>query len=260
MVLVIPPPVIVMIPVLSDVTVFAAAFKASVLLPDPLDGETVNHDVALLEAVHDTLEVTEMEVLAAEEEGAHEVCDTSSDAGAVVEPACVTVIVLVIAPPVTVIVPVLAKPVLALTASAIEPFPVEPTTTKPNQESLLETVHEVFDFTGTSVATEDAEGAHEDIANSSVAEPEDAAACVTFIVLVIPPPVTVIVPVLLFVAVFAVTLSVSVPLFVPLAGETVSQDWALLDAVHETLEVRAMEVLAADEEGAQDVEETSRDD
>jgi len=72
-----------------------------------------------------------------------------------------------------------------------------------------------------------------------------APACVTATVRVIPPPVTVIVPVLAAVLVFAAALIVRVPLFDPLAGVTVNQDAALLLAVHDTLEVTVTLVLAA---------------
>jgi hypothetical protein len=67
---------------------------------------------------------------------------------------------------------------------------------------------------------------------------------VTETVRVIPPPVTVIVPLLDAVLVFAVALRVSVPLFDPLAGVTVSHDVALLLAVHPTLEVTVTLMLA----------------
>ena len=50
-------------------------------------------------------------------------------------------------------------------------------------------------------------------------------ACVTAIVRVMPPPVTVTVPLRLAVPVFAVALTVKLPLLVPLAGETLSQLW-----------------------------------
>ena len=80
----------------------------------------------------------------------------------------------------------------------------------------------------------------------------------TVIDLVIPPPVTVIVPLLLAVPVFAVAFSVIVPLPVPLDGETVSQDEALLDAVHDTFDVTDTFMFDADDSAAQDVRETSR--
>ena len=57
-------------------------------------------------------------------------------------------------------------------------------------------------------------------------------------VLVMPPPVTVIVPVRLAVLVFAAALRVTLPLLEPLAGETVSQA-ALLVADQDVLDVTA---------------------
>ena len=122
-VLVIPPPVIVIVPLLPDVLVFAVAVNVSVPLLVPFAGETVSHDAALLEADHDTFDVTDTEVLPAELDGDQEEDDTTSDAGATVVPACATLIVLVIPPPVTVIIPALAAPVFSVTASAIEPLP-----------------------------------------------------------------------------------------------------------------------------------------
>ena len=53
----------------------------------------------------------------------------------------------------------------------------------------------------------------------------DAAAWLTAIVRVMPPPVTVTVPLRLAVPVLAVALTVKLPLLEPLVGETVSQDW-----------------------------------
>jgi len=78
-------------------------------------------------------------------------------------------------------------------------------------------------------------------------------------VLVIPPPVTVTVPVLVFVAVFAATLSVSWLLFIPLVGETVSQEVSLLVAVHKVFEVTVTVVVSADVDGSQAVGDTVSD-
>ena len=78
-------------------------------------------------------------------------------------------------------------------------------------------------------------------------------------VLVIPPPATVIVPALLLVSAFAVTLSVSVPLFVPLVGEIESQDGALLVADHKVFDVTATTVVSAVADGDQDVGDTASD-
>ena len=53
-----PPPVTVILADLDDVPVFALYVIASVPLFEPEPGDTVHQDVALLEAVHDTLDVT----------------------------------------------------------------------------------------------------------------------------------------------------------------------------------------------------------
>ena len=59
----------------------------------------------------------------------------------------------------------------------------------------------------------------------------------TFIVFVTPPPLTVIVPVRWASVVLLVAVTVIVPLFVPVAGATVSHVVALLTAVQLVLEV-----------------------
>ena len=66
------------------------------------------------------------------------------------------------------------------------------------------------------------------------------ASCVTLIVLFIPLPETVTVAVRCEVVVFAVADIVNEPLLLPLVGETVSHV-ALLDTVHDMLEVTVME-------------------
>jgi len=73
MVLVIPPPVTVIVPVLEDVPVLAVAFSVIFPLFEPLDGDTVSHDVALLLAVHDTFEVIDTDVFDAVAAGLHDV-------------------------------------------------------------------------------------------------------------------------------------------------------------------------------------------
>ena len=75
---------------------------------------------------------------------------------------------------------------------------------------------------------------------------------------VIPPVVTVIVPLLADVEVFAVALMVRVPLFVPLAGVTLSQVLALLLAVHDVFEFTVMLVLDAVAAGFQEESERVR--
>jgi len=76
MVLVIPPPEMVIVPFLLALPVFAVTFSVIVPLPDPLDGETVSHDVALLDAVHAMFDVTDAVVLDTDAAGNQEVCDT----------------------------------------------------------------------------------------------------------------------------------------------------------------------------------------
>ena len=72
-----------------------------------------------------------------------------------------------------------------------------------------------------------------------------APACVTATVRLIPPPVTVIVPLLEAVPALAVAEMVKLPLFDPLAGDAVNQEVALLLTVHDTFEVTVMLVLDA---------------
>ena len=147
-------------------------------------------------------------------------------------------------PPVNVIVPVLlAVLVLAVASKATIALPVALAGEGVNHDASLVAVHDMSDVRKKTACEAD-EGADQDvIPNSSFPEGAGAAACVTAIVFVIPLPVIVIVPVLPDVAVFAVAFNVSVPLPVPLVGETVSQDAALLEAVHDTFDVTDTEVL-----------------
>lgn len=78
-VLVIPPPDMVMLPVLPDVAVFAVTLTVIEPLPDPLEGETVSQEDALLEAVQDTFDVIDAVVLASEDNGDHDPVETTSD-------------------------------------------------------------------------------------------------------------------------------------------------------------------------------------
>ena len=64
-----------------------------------------------------------------------------------------------------------------------------------------------------------------------------AACCITDTVLLIPPPVTVTVPLLGETVGLAVAFIVKLPLLEPLNGDTVSHEFALLDAVHDVLDV-----------------------
>ena len=82
--------------------------------------------------------------------------------------------------------------------------------------------------------------------------PDGAAACVTVIVLVIPPPITVTAPLLGLVPVLAEADIVNEPLPVRLAGvmlEIVSHDWLLERVFHVVLEVTETDVFEAAEVG-----------
>ena len=160
-------------------------------------------------------------------------------------PGCVTITVRETPPPVTVIVPLLnAVPVFAVAVIVMFPFPVLlDGDTVSHDAALLDAVQDTFDVTDTLVlAAADDVGFH--VAALSVrfaAFP----GCVTAIVREAPPPVTVIAPLLAAVPVLAVALIVMFPLFVPLDGDTVSHDGALLDAVQDTFDVTDTLVLAA---------------
>ena len=60
-----PPPETVMVPILGRVVVFAATEIVTAPLPDPLLGETLSQELALLEAVQATFAVIETTSLAA---------------------------------------------------------------------------------------------------------------------------------------------------------------------------------------------------
>jgi hypothetical protein len=241
-VLVMPPPVTVTVAILLLVLVFAAAHSANEPLPVPLPDEIVSQDGALLDAVHDVFDATDTDVLDAPALGFHVVGVTVSVAAVA---ACVTVIVLVMPPPVTVTVPTrLLVLVFAVAHSVSEPLPIPLTGEIVSQEGeLLDAVHDVFDATDTVVFDALALGPHAVVATVSVAA---GAACVTVIVLVIPPPVTVTVPVRLLALVFVAAHNVSEPLPIPLLGEIVSQEGALLDAVHVVFDATDTVVFVAD--------------
>ena len=88
--------------------------------------------------------------------------------------------------------------------------------------------------------------------------PLEPAACVTAIVTVSPPPVTVIVP-LRAVPVLAVTAALKVPLPEPLAGDTVSQEVLFELAVQATFEVTSIVVWEAAFVGERLVGEVERE-
>ena len=155
-----PPPETVTVPLLDVALVFAAAVIVKLPLFEPLDGDTVSHVAALLEAetVHETLDVTDTVVFAADADGDHDVGLTVR-----IGAACVTDIVLVNPPPETVTVPLLeAAPVFA--AALIVKLPLlEPLDgdTVSHDVELLETVHETLDVTDTVVFDADAGGVHD---------------------------------------------------------------------------------------------------
>lgn len=167
-------------------------------------------------------------------------------------------IVLVNPPPAIVIVPVLAAPMLALTSIKIVPLPVPlDGDTVSHEEALLDAAHDTLDVIVTDVPPASDGGVQDVFDTSNLDDDAAAALCTTVIVLVIPPPVIVTVPVLPDVEVFAVTLTVMLPLPVPLEGEIVSHDAALLDAVHDTLDVIDAVVFAAVDNGVHEATETT---
>ena len=173
-------------------------------------------------------------------------------------------IVLLIPPPATVTVPVLAAlPVFSSAISASTPLPVplvSPDITTVNHDSsFLVAVQVVFDVTIIAVYPKDAPRSHVVGVTSSDGGGATGADWVTAIVLVMPLPVTVIVPVLAAVPVFAVAFRVNVPLPVPLEGETVSQAVALLVAVQDTFDDTVAVVLPAVDAGFHAPGETVRE-
>ena len=122
-------------------------------------------------------------------------------------------IVLLTPPPVTVIVPLLVLvDVFAVTASPNPPLgPLGDTpVTVSHDVALLLTVHDTFEVTVTPVVEAADVGLHD--VGLTVSNTDDVPACVTEIVLLMPPPVTVIVPLLWFVELFTVTLTVKLPI------------------------------------------------
>jgi len=127
MVLVTPPPVIVIVPVLLVIPVFAETFIVRIPFPVPPVGETVSH-VALLVAVQDTFDVTVTVAFLAY--ASDDQVDVETVRFGETDPAaCMTVMVLVIPPPVTDIVPVRSAAVLfgmAISTSEPSPVPIVP--------------------------------------------------------------------------------------------------------------------------------------
>ncbi len=139
-------------------------------------------------------------------------------------PACVTAMVRVSPPPVTVTVPVRAAvPVLAVTLTVRLPLLAPLAGVTVSQVWLSVAVQLTFAVTA-PVAVEAAE-ANERAVGVTVRLLAVGAACVTAIVRVSPPPVTVTVPVRAAVPVLAVTLTETLPLLLPLTGEAVIHVW-----------------------------------
>ena len=133
-----------------------------------------------------------------------------------VVPACVTETVRVSPPPVTVTVPVrLVLPVFAVALTVKLPLLLPLVGEALSQVWSSVTVQLTFAVTLT--ADEDAAEASDSAVCDSVRLLAVGAACVTAIVRVRPPPVTVTVPVRAAVPVFAVALTVKLPLLVPLS-------------------------------------------
>jgi len=122
---------------------------------------------------------------------------------------------------------------------------------------LLDAVQDTFVVTVATVIPIEAPSLHVSGVTTSIVEPVSGA-CVTSIVLLMPPPDTVIVPLRSDDPVLAVALNVIVPLPVSPEGDTVSQDAALLVAVQDTFDVTVIVVLSAECPGFQVVGATTR--
>ena len=245
--LTIPPPLTVMVPVLDAVFVLAAAFILNEPLFIPLDGVTDSQS-RLLVTLHDLLDVTFINVLFAADVISHEAGSTVSTGGAT---SCVTLIVLVNPPPVTVIVPVLDDvPVLAVASILIVPLPEPVEGVTVNQLVLLLVALQALVDDTVIVVLFAADARFHVVGDTDNAAA--GAAWVTLTVLVNPPPVTVMVPVLDDVPVLAVALILNEPLPVRFAGvmlPIVSQLVLLLTTVHDVLDVMLIKVLSAPDAG-----------
>ena len=154
-------------------------------------------------------------------------------------PACVTAMVLVMPPPVTVMVALRVKVLVFAVAVRVRlPLLVPLAGETVSQEgSLLVANHETFEVTETLVLLAIAFEAQEDVLSVRLAtSPPPVPACVTVMVSAIPPPVTVMYPVLLDTSVFDVVDREIMPLLEPLGGYTVNQEVAELVAVQDVFE------------------------
>ena len=245
-----PPPVTVMAPIRLEVLVFAVIFKTMTPLLDPVAGDTVSHEGALLEAIQEMLEFIDTPIAFEADPGAQldmpkaRVDDI---------PSCVTVMVLVMPPPVTVMIPIRAFALIFSNASMSNAPSFDPLlgVTISQDEASFITAQETFEVTDTLVMFASYPG--DQVEMSRVRLAADAA-CVTVIVFVMQSPETVIVPARLDVSVFSVTLISKLPLLDPLAGVTVSQEVLLLEAIQLTLEFTDTLVLFAANPGDHVVE------
>jgi len=250
---VIPPPVTVIRPSLvlgPGLAVLITILNVPLLLP--LVGVTFSQDVALLDALHDLLDVTFTVCVAVVDEVSHVfVFSVKVGAGG----ACVTFIVRVIPPPVTVIRPVLAAvPVLLLAIILNEPLLLPLAGVTLSQEvALLDTVHDLLDVTFT-VRSPAFDAMSTEVVFTVNAAAAGAPACVTVISRVIPPPITLTVAVLDDVLVLVVAFIENEPLPVRLVGdmlEIVSQAVLLLVIFHDVLELILTVALPDAEPGDQ---------
>ena len=168
-------------------------------------------------------------------------------------PVCVRVKVLVSPPPDTVIVPVRVAPGFDLKFTKIVPLPV-PVVPVPKEAvnhdvSLLDIVHDVFDVTLMCIKPAFSGIVDDDVDNVSIGSTADPA-CVMGTSNVLPPAAIVIFPVRLA-PVFAVTDIIRKSPTDPLGVLTISQDGALLDAVHFVGAEMSMMLSPADAVGFQ---------
>ena len=247
------------IPVLMDAVIFTVASKVIVPLPVPLDGEAVSQVDPLFEVVQGTFEVTLIDWFPPDAVGVHEFCDISSCGW--LDPATWrTETVLLIPPPETVIIPDLdAVVIFAAAFSVIEPLPVPPEgDTVSQSDPLFVVVQDTFEVTAIFVLPPDAVGVHEFGETSSSGGDEDERSWVTVITLVIPPPVTVTLPVLPVAPVFSLAPIINEPLPIPPVGATFSQAGASVDTVQDTFDVTVTNSAAPDATGLQVIGETIR--
>ncbi|MCL2652677.1 MAG: hypothetical protein FWD63_02685 [Propionibacteriaceae bacterium] len=255
-----PPEVVVTVTVadLAEVDVFAAACKLRDPLPEPEVGLTVSQ-VALDDALHVVLDVTDTEVEAEFEEGTvQDDIDSVSDGVTTVAPGWFTETVRVTALPpevvVTVTVADLAEvDVLAAACSVKEPLPEPEAGLTVSQVALDEALQVVFDVTVTDVESEfDEATVQDDIDSVSDGVTTVAPGWFTETVRVtaVPPEVVVTVTVadLAEVDVLAAACKLKVPFPELEVGLTVSHV-ALDDALQVVFDVTVTDVEAEFEEG-----------